>query len=182
VTRAVRTPSQLEHDLNLTVAPATPTPTFARIVPDESFESEQGLIYELGYRAQPAHRLIVAATTFYNQYLNLSSFEAGAPFPESSPPDPSRLIIPFFIDDRTEGEAYGVELMSDWQAREWWRLNVIYSYLEIDLTAAPGSIDTTVGTEEASPHHQVGLRSTDPERRALSGRPESSRSASSGIE
>ena len=107
------------------------------------------------------HRLLFEATTFYNQYSSLLSLEPQAPFTESIPPDPTRLIIPYLIENRMSGKTYGVELDSDWQAREWWRLNFIYTLLRINLTPDACSCDpnTEKSTEGASPHHQVGLRS-----------------------
>lgn len=165
VTRAVRTPSRLEHDSSLTGlsnGSSTP-PTFTRVIGEESrFDSERVVAYELGYRTQPAHQLSFDAAAFYNRYTNLLSLQPGAPFTESIPPDPDRVIFPFFFENRVEGHTYGVELMSDWQVLEWWRLNMIYTFLQIDLTQTSGAVDPlriVAATEESNPHHQAGIRS-----------------------
>ncbi|TAK06617.1 MAG: TonB-dependent receptor, partial [Candidatus Manganitrophaceae bacterium] len=163
VTRAVRTPTRLEHDLELSGVLTAAPPTFGRIVGNDSFESEEVVAYELGYQAQPAHRLSFTATTFYNKYSNLSTLEMGTTsFTEPAPPGPDRVIIPFFFTNRMDGATYGVELMSDWQATEWWRLNLTYSLLQIHLTAQAGFPTPTSneeGIEGSSPHHQAGLSS-----------------------
>lgn len=161
VTRAVRTPTQLEQDLILTgQLPAAPT--FGRLTPNDAFESEEVIAYEVGYRIQPTTRVILSTTAFYNRYSNLSSLELGpAPFTESSPGEPDRLIIPFFFGNRMEGKTTGLELAADWQVREGWRLDLIYSFLYINLTPRGDSTDTTTApsVEGSSPHHQAGLRS-----------------------
>ncbi|MCG3112674.1 MAG: TonB-dependent receptor [Candidatus Manganitrophus sp. SB1] len=163
VTRAVRTPTRLEHDLALSGILDPATNTFGRVLPNESFESETMIAYELGYRVQPQPRLSFTSTTFYNKYANLSTLEMGAPsFTEAAPPGPDRVIVPFFFTNQMDGHTYGVELMTDWQAKEWWRVNFIYSFLQIHLNAQAGfptRESSEAGTEGSSPHHQAGLRS-----------------------
>ncbi|MBI3804695.1 MAG: TonB-dependent receptor [Nitrospirae bacterium] len=161
VTRAVRTPSRLDQDLQAAVLLDPTTPTFLRLVGTKSFEPEEVLAYEVGYRIQPLPRFSFDITPFYNQYSNLSSLEPHPPFIESTPPDPTRVIVPLLIGNRIEGRTYGVEFMTDWQVQEWWRVNLFYSLLRIDLTPESGSLDRTTekGTEGTSPHHQVGVRS-----------------------
>lgn len=162
VTRAVRTPSRLEHDLELSGL-ISETNTFGRTIADKSFDSEEVLAYELGYRIHPIPALILSTTTFYNKYSNLLTLEAGTtPFTEPAPPGPDRTIIPFFWGNRMDGHTYGVELLSDWKAREWWRLHLTYTFLQIDMSAEPGTFNPTSSEESiegSSPHHQVGLRS-----------------------
>ncbi|WDT81881.1 MAG: TonB-dependent receptor [Candidatus Manganitrophus sp.] len=163
MTRAVRTPTRFEDDLEFSGVLTTTPLTFGRILPNESFESEEMIAYELGYRVQPQHRLSFTSTTFYNRYSNLSTLEMGAPsFTEPAPPGPDRVIVPFFLTNQMDGHTYGVELMTDWQAREWWRVNLIYTFLQIHLNAQAGfptRESSEAGTEGSSPHHQVGLRS-----------------------
>src|SRR4029453_19405432 len=58
VSRAVRTPSRVDHDLaNRTRPPFT--------VGNPDFESEKLIAYELGLRMQPLPALAVAAATYY---------------------------------------------------------------------------------------------------------------------
>jgi iron complex outermembrane receptor protein len=163
VTRAVRTPSRLEHDLELSGVLNPATNTFGRTIADKSFDSEEVLAYEIGYRIHPISRLIVSTTTFYNQYSNLLTLEAGTtPFTEPAPPGPDRTVIPFFWGNRMDGHTYGVELMSDWKAREGWRINFTYTFLQIDMSAEPGTfnpMNSEESIEGSSPHHQAGLLS-----------------------
>lgn len=165
IARAVRTPSRLEHDSSLTglTNPNSTPPTFIRLTgEDDLFDSERVIAYEVGYRTQPMRRLSFDLAAFYNRYTHLLSLQPGAPFTESVPPDPDRVIAPFFYENRVEGHTYGVEVMSDWQVQEWWRVNVIYTFLQIDLNQASGSVDPfriVAATEGTNPLQQAGLRS-----------------------
>ncbi|PYY12445.1 MAG: hypothetical protein DMG69_01195 [Acidobacteria bacterium] len=88
VTRAVRTPSRVEEDLQLTGL-AAPTPlTFFRVIGDRKFSSESLIGYEAGYRSLVSPKFYVDIAAFYNNYDHLLSVEPGAPFSESSPPPP----------------------------------------------------------------------------------------------
>jgi iron complex outermembrane receptor protein len=160
VTRAVRTPSRVEHDLTLTGLLEPTTPTFGRVFGNNTFESEKLLTYKLGYRVQPVPRLFLDATTFYNRYTDLLSLEPGIPFTEAIPP-PQRVILPLFFRNGLHGEGYGVELAVDWQPFDWWRVSGVYAYLHLNLHRDDGSLDTTTArsTEGSSPHHQASLRS-----------------------
>jgi iron complex outermembrane receptor protein len=160
VTRAVRTPSRVEHDLSATSLLDPRTPTFGRAIGNGTFVSEKLLAYELGYRRQPTSRLFLDITAFYNRYTDLLSLEPGTPFTETTPP-PAHVIVPLFIRNGLHGEGYGVELAADWQPFDWWRVSGVYSYLHLNLTRDKDSLDasTVRSTEGSSPTHQLSLRS-----------------------
>jgi iron complex outermembrane receptor protein len=59
-----------------------------------------------------------------------------------------------------EGETYGFELASTWQATDWWRIRANYTFLKMNLHKKAGSTDTLQEQQEGdSPEHQVGIRS-----------------------
>jgi iron complex outermembrane receptor protein len=161
VTRAVRTPSRVEEDLQLTALAASAPLTFVRIIGDRKFSSESLLGYEAGYRtlAGPKFHLDIAA--FYNNYDHLLSIEPGAPFSESSPPPP-HTVIPFFFHNGLLGNTAGFEIAPDWTPTRTWRLRGSYSYLHIDLGKRASSQDTSSvnSTQGSSPHHQVAIQSS----------------------
>jgi len=157
VARAVRTPSRVEDDLEITLFVA-PTDSFLRVIGDGEFVSEKVISYEVGYRVQPHHLLFLDLVTFYNVYEDLFSLEPGAPFEE---PGVERPIVPLFIRNRLHGETYGIELAADAEVQSWWRLHGVYSILQVDLERDPGSRDAfSEEAEDTSPHHQVTVRST----------------------
>jgi iron complex outermembrane receptor protein len=160
VTRAVRTPSRVEEDDQLTGLLSPNPPTFLRFIGDGRFFSEQLVGYEAGYRNLVRPKFYVDIATFYNNYDHLLSLEPGAPFAESSPPPP-HVVVPFLFRNRLLGTTSGIEIAPDWRPTGWWRLGGSYSYLHMDLRRKAGSLDaaTARSTEGSSPHHQVVIQS-----------------------
>jgi iron complex outermembrane receptor protein len=161
VTRAVRTPSRVEEDLQLT-AMAAPNPlTFYRIVGDRGFSSENLIGYEAGYRSLVKPKLYVDIAAYYNNYDHLLSAEPGTPFSEASP-SPTHTVIPLFFRNGLLGKTSGFEIAPDWTPINWWRLKGSYAYLHMDLQKHSGSLDTTTAslTQGSSPHHQIVLQSS----------------------
>src|SRR6185312_7509525 len=69
VTRAVRTPSRLDQDLQLTdYLGKTTVPVFLRVVGTKTFKSEQLLGTELGYRTLLHSHLYADVAIFHNNY------------------------------------------------------------------------------------------------------------------
>ncbi|MBI3768335.1 MAG: TonB-dependent receptor [Deltaproteobacteria bacterium] len=159
ISRAVRTPSRVEQDLEADTLTDPSTRTFARLIGDGRFKSEKVLAYELGYRVQPQRDLSFDIATFYNAYQDLLSAELGTPFAEPAPSG-TRTIIPVTLRNRLRGDVYGIELAVEATPTEWCRLSASYAYLEVELSPDPGSRDVIAHSEEgASPHNQVVLRS-----------------------
>ncbi|HEY4902205.1 MAG TPA: TonB-dependent receptor plug domain-containing protein [Candidatus Sulfotelmatobacter sp.] len=160
VTRAVRTPSDTDEDLQTTTLRSTNPLTFSRTLGNGEFISETLLGYEAGYRNLVTRKLAVDIAGFYNNYDHLSSLEPGTPFIETSPA-PTHLVIPSVRGNGLLGHTSGFEITPEWRPTRWWRLASSYSYLRMDLTTRSSSLDTTTvsSTEGASPHHQVMLQS-----------------------
>ena len=161
ITRAVRTPSRVEHDLDLTSFANADPLMFVRVLPNKGFKPERLVAYEMQYRVQPTSSLSLSWSGFFNKHRDLLSAEAGTPFPESSP-SPSHLVLPFVLGNGLDGESYGLELTSALDLTRWWRLNAAYSHVHINLTKAAESRDTSTArsSEGSSPRHQAFLHST----------------------
>lgn len=161
VTRAVRTPSRVEEDLQLTGMLAPNPLTFYRIVGDRGFSSENLIGYEAGYRSLVKPKLYVDIAAFYNNYDHLLSVEPGAPFSENTPAPP-HTVVPLFFRNGNLGKTSGFEIAPDWTPISFWRLKGSYSYLYMDLKKSAGSLDTTTAssTQGSSPHHQVVIESS----------------------
>jgi iron complex outermembrane receptor protein len=160
VTRAVRTPSRIEEDDQITGLLAPSPPTFLRIIGDGKFFSEQMVGYEAGYRNLVRPTFNVDIATFYNNYDHLLSIEPGVRFSETSPP-PAHLVVPLLFRNGLLGSSSGIEIAPDWKPKSWWRLEGSYSFLHMDLKKKAASQDaSSVGsTEGSSPHHQVVIQS-----------------------
>jgi iron complex outermembrane receptor protein len=142
VSRAVRAPSRLDRDFNEN-AGSQPFLTGGR------FTSEDLVAYEVGYRTQPTPHLSASISLFYNDYRHLRSFEF-------SPV----TLFPVIIENRLEGDTFGVEVWGAYQATDWWRLTAGANWLHKDLRFKPGSSGVG-GTSIAGndPSYQASLGS-----------------------
>ncbi|HEY2781147.1 MAG TPA: TonB-dependent receptor [Steroidobacteraceae bacterium] len=144
ISRAVRTPSRIDHDLS----EGSP-PYFVILKGSADFTSESLLAYEVGYRAQLSSTLSTSVSTFYNQYDDVRS--------TSITPV---TLLPFFFANNLEGHTYGVEWSGDYQISEIWSLHVGYNLLREHLQVKPGQFDLAAGRNEtADPEHQFSIRS-----------------------
>jgi iron complex outermembrane recepter protein len=147
VARAVRTPSQLEHDLTITFIEIAGTPIFV-LEPNPEFDSEELIAYEAGYRQQLTPDLSLDLAAFYNDYdkLSATSVIAGG-FP-----------ITVSITNGSTAETYGGEAVLSWRASDKLHLSGSYSFLDMQIHGPAGAVDPEVA-EGQSPHHQFNARS-----------------------
>lgn len=158
VSRAVRTPARSNHDIRINTA-ILPGNMVMSILGDNDFDSEELLAYELGYRFIPTDRISIDIAAFYNTYDNLMTNEPGTPFFETNPAPP-HLVIPLYMDNRMNGDTYGVEVAAKWAITDCWKIKAGYSFLQIQLHADASSGAT--GPEDAegnSPHNRFNLLS-----------------------
>jgi iron complex outermembrane recepter protein len=159
VSRAVRTPSRYDHDLEvvsgLENAPAPYHFPVDYLDGSSDFVSETEIAYELGYRAELNNKTSVSISTYYNSYNDVRSTSATAatafdPFP-----------YPVYFQNNLEGHTYGVELTANYQLESWWRLHAGYDLLRENIHAKPGETDATGALNEtADPEHQFSVRSS----------------------
>jgi iron complex outermembrane recepter protein len=161
ITRAVRTPSRLDEDIQLTdFATVTPLPIYLQVNGNHQFRSEILLGYEAGYRALITSHFYLDVAAFHNNYNDVYSFQVGAPFLAPSPP-PVRAIIPLLTSNGIRGTTKGFEVAPDWKPTSYWELRPSYSHLEMLMEDGPGSNDPTsvAGYEGSSPRHQATVQS-----------------------
>ncbi len=141
VTRAVRTPSRLDQDLQLTLLlqPANPT-IYLRVVGSKNFSSEQLLGTEFGYRTLIAKKLYVDLAVFQNAYDDLYGYGQGAIFVENSPPPP-HVVFQLPLANALKGDTTGFEIAPDWKPVEWWELKGSYSFLHLYVHDKAGFTD-----------------------------------------
>jgi iron complex outermembrane recepter protein len=161
ITRAVRTPSRVETDYETASLLNPSIPLFVRLDPNPGFVSEKLFAYEAGYRVRPLDPLHVSLAAFYNVHRDVLSTEI---FPPVADPvdDPVRVVIPVTFGNGLEGNSYGAEVSADARPLTWWRLTGSYSYLRIQLSKKPGSLDgpQVARNEGLSPRHQALLESS----------------------
>ena len=149
VSRAVRTPSRIDHDLYEPTGLPSPLPQ-SILDGTSGFTSETLIAYEIGYRAQVGENISGSLSTFYNDYTKIRSTTATP-----------GTVLPIYLQNNLEGTTYGIELSADYQMLDWWRWHVGYDFLKEDIHVTPGEVDFTNGLNEtADPQNQVFLRSS----------------------
>jgi iron complex outermembrane receptor protein len=148
ISRAVRTPSRLDRDLNEPTGLSAPVQTLLAGTTD--FQSEKLIAYEMGYRAQLGPQVSASLSAYYNDYTDI----------RSTTPAPG-TVIPIVFQNNLEGQTYGCELSGDYQMLDWWRWHAGYDYLQEQIHVRPGEVDFDHALNEtADPGNQVFLRSS----------------------
>jgi iron complex outermembrane receptor protein len=146
ISRAVRTPSRVDRDFALSLAPDFPVLTGG---PD--FTSEDLLAYELGWRLQPRPNLSLSVSTFYNRYDHLRSAEPGPP----------PFGLPIVISNGVDGDSFGAEFLAVYKVTDSWRLRAGYTLMRKQLSPKSGSLDLNQGTVESDdPENQFQIQSS----------------------
>jgi iron complex outermembrane recepter protein len=162
VSRAVRSPSRSDHDIQVNLATLTDGAgnlAVDRLLGNKDFVSEELTAYEVGYRWQAAETVSLDLATYYNVYDNLRSFGKGTPYYEFTP-SPPHLVMPEYLVNGLEGDTYGFEIQGTWQATDKLKLFAGYSWIGFDLERKKGyESNDNITEEKIVPAHQVQLRS-----------------------
>jgi len=153
VSRAVRTPSRIDHDL---VEPTGLPAPFPGSILDggNDFESETEIAYEVGYRAELGSKVVTSLSAFYNDYDHIRSSTPG-------PAAPPSFGFPIIFHNNLEADTYGLEFTANYQVLDWWRLHAGYDLLKEDVRVKPGEVDfSNALNETADPEQQWSLRSS----------------------
>lgn len=159
-TEAVRTPSDAEHDFNLSgfvgLAPDG-TPIFARFNANKNFRPERLTGYELGYRQLVGKNFFFDIASFYNHYRDLFSEDILGGLGVETDPAPTHLLLPAEFGNGLRGNTKGIEISPEWRPTTFWRLRGNYSYLHMDIVKSPASQDVGSAPQivGSSPAHQV---------------------------
>lgn len=155
VARAVRTPSMIERNGNVTIA-TFPTPWGAgksSLRGTSSFDSESLVAYETGYRWQARRNVSFDIAAYYNDYDEIYSAVRGK----------SLLDPDLHFENSREGTGYGVEFVANWQASSRLVLSFTYTWQELDLQYKDLSIVTGFDGSSPtinSPKHLAAVRTS----------------------
>ena len=135
VSRAVRSPSRIDRELEL-------LPVLA---PSTQFQAEKLVALEGGYRAEPSSWLSFSVNLFYNLYSDLRTTEF-----TGLPGNPIELV------NGRKGTTYGVEAWGKAQVTPWWRLSLGATTLHKNLHVVDDRVDLIPRNSlGADPHWQV---------------------------
>jgi iron complex outermembrane receptor protein len=147
------------------VAPGIEIPNVISLFGSRSFNSEDLLAYELGYRASLHSTLSLDIAGYYNDYDHLRSISIGDP---SNPTvceegtlatlcNGGNLVTAFNATNFVNGRAYGVEVAADWSPTDFALVRAGYTYMDLDLSLNAGAVGDVLSLTTAgqSPHNQV---------------------------
>jgi iron complex outermembrane recepter protein len=159
VSKAVRTPSRVEFDVNKSNGVNPNQPLFVRLIGDGNFRPERVIAYEAGYRRQLGKQVYFDFAAFYNDLDYLTTGEQLSPFFVEGQPPNTRFVLPFGFRNGLEGLARGLEVSVDATLAPWLKLRSGYSFLELNLGPSAGSTDLVSGPriEGSSPRHRATL-------------------------
>lgn len=138
VSRAVRSPSQVERDIDLQFdRPAeNGLSTTGALLGNSSILSEVVVAYETGYRQQIGRNVTLDLALFFDQRSRMMVIAVQTPYLVFSP-GPS-LVIPLQYVNGMQGTTRGAELAATWKPLRNWRLQTAYTREDANLGAIPG--------------------------------------------
>jgi iron complex outermembrane receptor protein len=166
VSRATRSPAQVEVPGRLRTPafppgdPQNPLPTFAAldIQGSDGFTSEKLVALQAGYRGNLNDRFHFELAWFRNWYDDLRSLETRSVTPADDPMGLS--LVQTKVGNQMEADSWGAEVEVLWRILPWWRIQVAYTFIDLDLEPKGDSTDgfTEEQTEGLTPEHQIDMR------------------------
>ena len=139
VSRAVRTPVRVDHDLVFRTEPVE------IVRATDAFKSESVIAFEIGSRHQLGPDTAVEIATFHNRYTDIRSYEWLG-----------NGTFPLTFGNGWKADSTGAELTLHQQAGERVMLRVSYRYLDLEFSRRPG-FDALFGTSvEANDPRHIG--------------------------
>jgi iron complex outermembrane receptor protein len=155
VSRAVRTPDELERDLTVALpVPALGPGALALLLGDTDTRSEDLTGFEAGYRYFAHPKVSVELSAFYFIYEDVSSTDV---VPVVPPPFITAVLT---FGNNTEVDTRGLEIEVNVLPADWWKVTLGYTLLDIDVDLK-GGVGTVplADTKKSNPRHQFVLRS-----------------------
>ncbi|WP_353572018.1 TonB-dependent receptor [Candidatus Albibeggiatoa sp. nov. BB20] len=152
VSRAVRTPSRMDHTLSAQYANEPPFSTLY-ISGSSDFKAEILVAYELGLHWQLSKQSFIDISLFLNDYDELGITKLTNI--SLTPP-----AIYFEIANGMQGEIFGAELAGVWQVNDAVNIKAAYTYMKTQLhivEPADNSIQDWELVEGNDPNHQASL-------------------------
>ena len=158
--KAVRTPSRIEHDtdgLPIGQINVQGFPALLEYVGNRNFASERLQEWSTGYRYQRRQRWSIDLNAFRNRYTRMDSRELGNLKFQFLPTLDIR--VPYFTGNGREGLHRGFEAAASASIRAWWKIHGSYSFLSQYSNTVPGSKDPNGFSTGEEPRHQLKTRS-----------------------
>lgn len=164
ISKAVRTPSRYEHDINSLVVmmqpPEKDSPHSIGVIVsakgNPNLKSETLLSYEAGYRFYPLKSMSVDIATYYNQYKDLTIYALHSSKLILDNHMKSAMMIVNQLQNGANADTYGIEISSNWDPFRWLKFRASYSYLYI--TSSETEKYDSDSKKQSDPSNQFVLR------------------------
>ena len=165
VSHAIRTPPRAQgSDMNALIfySMRGNLPIMLKGTGDKGLDAENSTTYQLGWRGAFTNNLTADATVFYANYNDLISTQAaGIPTINNNNLGIPAVIVPWLADNMLYAQSYGAELSLNWQATDWWRNYLSYSFFKLNSQPYAGRTPIFYDAnryETSTPQHQISLR------------------------
>ena len=175
ISKAVKTPSLSDTKLQTNGIAISKTSLATYVVPisgSKNLSSEKLTAFELGYREVFNKSLRFDSTVFFNQYTDIQAYTQGSQCPVGTfnsgicvgtGMGAAVTTIPSQLSNGIEAQSYGFETVIDWQANNWWKLQLTYSWFNIEAIPNKERTDFLTANEhlieDQSPEHTANIRS-----------------------
>jgi iron complex outermembrane receptor protein len=160
VSRAVRTPSEIEREISLSfpLPSQNGIPASGELSGNAGLPGEVMIAYETGYRRQFGKRFSLDFAGFYNHYSKLIESVQLTPYITFTP-GPA-IVVPESYASTGAADTHGAEVAATWSPRGNWRLQVSYAWAQADFRSLPAvTILQPPGAIWGTPEHVAGVRS-----------------------
>ncbi len=161
ISRAVRTPSRADHDMNVLVGSFRTGPVTNVLLykGNDHFDSEEVVAYEAGYRVVPKKRFSLDISAFYNVYWGLRGLAPSSKASKANFTLPGRTrVIALVLKNQFHENSYGVEVAGTVQLARWWKTSLNYSWLKLRLHTSQQMVGQELD-EGNVPENQFSIRS-----------------------
>ncbi|MEY4768540.1 MAG: hypothetical protein RL637_1179 [Pseudomonadota bacterium] len=163
ISRAVRAPSLSTRSLDNLTNPilsnsSSNLPMISVLDGNSQFKSETVLETEIGYRLQLNKKFSFDINFFYDHYNRLQANQILAP--QLTNNNGLFIQIPIEITNKAWGNKWGMEISSQWQPKDWLKIQMAYWLLKQQLQMPSELKFTTSGglLNQDSPQQQYHLR------------------------
>ncbi|MBT7302811.1 MAG: TonB-dependent receptor [Victivallales bacterium] len=162
VSRAIRVPSRMEFTARRSLVQGvidmggTPWNYTASFLPSPDLNPEQLLAYELGTRLLLSDSLSLDIALYYHDISDAVVLEYAG-----STVGPGTLDDRYMAGNSLSVSCYGVEVAAKYRPVDWWRLDLAYTFMRVQLHPDDGVVHYSDDWyEEDAPRHQISLLSS----------------------
>jgi iron complex outermembrane receptor protein len=157
--RAVRTPSDQDHDVDFLypLGTADDLPLKGLIMGNPHLNSEAEIAYEAGYRRRIGQRLSLDAALFENHYTDLEGTQVGSPYPDLS--NSPAVIQPFLYVNGFTANTQGAEAAMNWAPANVLHFQASYAWMQARMQSnGIASIQPSGGQDWSTPRNTLDAR------------------------